>query len=108
MVVRILTILLILVVLGYGLKEAWPLLSGPGLTITSPKNSEIFDNGFITILGTAVHTQSVSLDGGPLLIDQKGHFSETLVLPRGGAILTLTATDRFGRTVTERRTVYVQ
>jgi len=108
MLVRVLTVLVLLIVLGYGLKEAWPLLSGPQLAITSPKNSEIFHDGFITILGTAVHTQSVSLDGGPLLIDQAGHFSETLVLPAGGAILTLTATDRVGRTVTERRTIYVQ
>jgi hypothetical protein len=104
---RILTIVVLLIVLGYGLREALPLITGPRLSITEPKNSEIFYNSFITISGTAVHTQSVSLDGGPLLIDQKGHFQTTLTLPHGGAILTLTATDRFGRSTTERRTVFV-
>src|ERR1700691_2976362 len=98
MLVRILTIVVLIVLVSYGFKEAWPLISGPQLSITYPKNSEIFHNGFITIMGSAVHTQSMSLDGGPLLIDQSGDFSETLVLPEGGAILTITATDRFGRT----------
>jgi hypothetical protein len=107
MTARILTVIVLLIVAGYGLREALPLIMGPSLSITEPKNSEIFYNSFINISGTAVHTQSVSLNGGPLLIDQNGHFQTTLTLPHGGAILTLTATDRFGRSTTERRTVFV-
>jgi hypothetical protein len=107
MLLRSAIAILLIVLAGYGLKEAWPLLSGPRLALTSPENGGIFYNGFITISGTAVHTQSVSLDGGPLLTDQKGNFSESVVLPPGGAILTITATDRFGRTTTTRRSVFV-
>ena len=107
MIVRSLTAFILLIVLLYGLYEAWPLISGPQLALSSPQNGESFDNGFINISGTAVHTQSVSLDGGPLLTDQNGHFETTLTLPRGGAILTISATDRFGRTVAEQRTVFV-
>ncbi|MBA3789239.1 hypothetical protein H0X32_02490 [Patescibacteria group bacterium] len=107
MVLRILTVIILLLVVGYGVKEAWALIAGPELAITSPRNGERFDTAFISISGTAVHTKSVSLDGGPLLIDQKGRFSKTLVLPQGGAILTLTATDRFGRTTTAERTIFV-
>lgn len=107
MFIRIATVIVLLVVCGYGIKEAIPFLTGPTLSLESPKNGESFHNGFINISGTAIHTQSVSLDGGPLLTDQNGHFSTSLTLPRGGAILTLTATDRFGRTTTQRRTVFV-
>ena len=107
MIVRILTALLLIIVLLYGAHEAWPLLSGPQLALASPQNGESFYNGFIEISGTAVHTQSVSLDGGPLLTDNHGHFDTTLTLPHGGAILTITATDRFGRSVAEQRTVFV-
>ena len=107
MIVRVFTALVLTVVFLYGLHEAWPLISGPQLALSSPQNGESFDNGFINISGTAVHTKGVSLDGGPLLTDQNGHFETTLTLPRGGAILTVTATDRFGRTVTEQRTVFV-
>ncbi len=107
MIVRILTIAILLIVVGYGIKEAIPLIAGPSLSVSEPGNGESFHNGFITILGSTSHTQSVSLDGGPLVTDQNGNFKTSLTLPRGGAILTLTATDRFGRSVTERRTVFV-
>ena len=104
---KVFTAFILVIVFLYGAHEAIPLLTGPQLTISTPKNSESFYNGLITISGSAVHTKSVSLDGGPLLTDQYGHFETTLTLPRGGAILTLTATDRFGRTVTEQRSVFV-
>jgi hypothetical protein len=107
MSVRVLTALLLLIVALYGLHEAWPLLTGPQLAISSPQNGEKFDNNFINISGTAVHTKSVTLDGGALLTDQNGHFETTLTLPPGGAILSITAADRFGRTVTVQRTVFV-
>ncbi len=108
MTVRLLTVLVLIIVLGYGLREAVPLFIGPQITLSSPKNGGNFDNGFINISGTAVHTQGVRLNGNPIVTDQDGHFQTTLTLPRGGAILTLTATDRFGRTVNERRTVFVR
>jgi hypothetical protein len=105
---RLFTALLLTIVVLYGLHEAWPLISGPQLSITSPQNGESFDNNFIIISGTAIHTQGVSLDGGPLLTDQTGHFQSTLTLPSGGAILTITGSDRFGRSVTEQRTIFVR
>jgi Glucodextranase, domain B len=108
MTVRFLTAFILIVVVLYGLHEAWPLISGPQLSLSSPQNGESFDTNFITISGTAVHTQAVSLDDGPLLIDQKGHFESTLTLPSGGAILTISGTDRFGRTVSEQRTIFVR
>jgi len=107
MVLRIIIAIVLVVLVGYGFKEAWPLLSGPELLLTSPQNGETFDDGFIKISGTAVHTQTVSLNSNPLVTDQNGHFSTTLTLPRGSSILTITATDRFGRSKTERRTVFV-
>lgn len=107
MIVRLLTIAILVIVIGYGIREALPLLAGPSISVTEPRNGESFHNGFITILGSTLHTQSVSLDGSPLVTDEKGNFKTTLTLPRGGAILSLTATDRFGRSITERRTVFV-
>ena len=107
MIIRVITALILILVIAYGAREAWPLISGPRLSISSPQNGESFYNGFIQISGTAIHTQSVSLDGGPLLTDPNGHFETTLTLPHGGAILTISATDRFGRAVAEQRTVFV-
>jgi hypothetical protein len=64
-------------------------------------------DGSVMISGLALRTETLWLDGAPLLIDEKGAFATSLLLPSGGAILSLTATDRFGHEVTERRAVYV-
>jgi len=107
MVQRTIIVIVLVLLIGYGAKEAWPLLAGPQLSLTSPRNSERIDTGFTTISGTAIHTTGVTVDGATVLTDQQGHFSTALTLPRGGAILTISATDRFNRTVTEQRTVFV-
>jgi hypothetical protein len=93
--------------LGYGAVKAFPLLRGPHLSIDSPTPYTTSSDGFITISGVAHNTEALFLNEGVLLIDPEGRFSKTLLAPKGGVILTLTATDRFGRTVTERRTVYI-
>lgn len=99
--------IVLLVLIGYGLVKAFPLLRGPHLSIDSPSSYTSSPDGFITISGVAHNTEAVFLNGGLLLIDPEGRFEKRLLLPSGGAILTLTATDRFGRSVTEERTVYI-
>jgi hypothetical protein len=99
--------IVLLLLLGYGGWKAAPLVSGPSLTIDVPINYTTSEDGLITVSGVAHNTEALYLNNGPLLIDPKGHFFTTLVLPSGGAILTLTANDRFGRTISERRTIYV-
>ncbi len=91
----------------YGLTRAWPLLTGPSITLSSPTEGASVPDGFVTVAGTAHHTETLTLDGGPLLIDEQGAFSTSLLLPHGSAILSLTATDRFGRSATKRRAVFV-
>jgi hypothetical protein len=105
---RLAIIGVLLLVAGYGLIKAWPLLSGPDIRISTPGKNAALPDGFLSLSGTAVHTQTLLLDGAPLLIDESGHFQTDLVLPHGNAILTLTATDRFGRSTSEQRTVSVQ
>ncbi len=99
---RSISLILLLLVLGYGAVKAFPLLQGPRISISELSTSP---EGLTSISGTAVHTETLTFDGGTLLIDREGAFSTDLMLPRGGAILTLTATDRFGRSRTLQRTV---
>ena len=96
---------LLLLVVVYGLFKAYPLLSGPEIRL-DPEPAAAQD-GTVTVSGRALHTETLTLDGGILLIDNKGAFSKTLTLPSGGAILSLTATDRFGRSRSIERSVYV-
>ena len=105
--VRRAAVIVLVILIGYGVLKALPLLEGPQIRLTSPEQGQSFAGGSVRISGVAAHTQDLSLNGSPLLIDPKGAFSTTLVLPPGGAILTLTATDRFGKSETVRRTIYV-
>jgi len=93
--------------IGYGLVEARPIIAGPALSITSPSDNASFSDGIVTVSGKAARTAMLALDGAEILHTEDGSFSSVLALPRGGSILTLIATDRFGRRVTATRNVFV-
>ena len=99
--------LIISVFAVYGLWEAYPLIAGPALTIVEPVSGAHYLDGIVAITGQARRVTALTLDGGPLFAEQSGRFTTTLAFPRGGSILTLTATDRFGRSVTKQRYIYV-
>lgn len=103
---RIAAGLVILVLVLYGAVKAWPLIEGPDIHWDTPVAYTSSPDGFITVSGVARNTEALYLDNGLLPIDTEGRFSKDLTLPPGGAILTLVARDRFGRTTTETRTVY--
>lgn len=104
---KYLIIVVLLALVGYGVVEAWPLLAGPSLVIDSPMDNAPFPGGIVAIRGRAARAARLSLDGAPLLRDQNGNFSSLLTFPRGGSILTFVATDRFGRTVSATRAIFV-
>lgn len=91
----------------YGGMEAWPLVVGPRLIIDAPTQNAVFSDGIVAVRGKAVRATQLTLDGALVLRDQEGNFSSTLTFPRGGSILTFVATDRFGRTVTATRTIFI-
>jgi len=97
----------LLALAGYGVVEAWPLIVGPTLTIDSPEPYASISGGIVSVTGRAARGAVLTLDGEPVLHEEDGHFSTTLTFPRGSSILTFAATDRFGRTVTARRTIFV-
>lgn len=99
--------LVLIILIGYGGIKAWPLLSGPSLSIVSPIHNSSYPGGIVNIRGVAVRAAALTLNGAPLLHDQNGDFSSTLTFPLGGSILTFVATDRFGRTVTATRSVFI-
>jgi hypothetical protein len=104
---RYLTLAALLLVVIYGLIEAWPLIIGPMLSVESPADNATIEDGIVTVSGHVERASLFTLNGAPLLQDQSGGFSSTLTFPHGGSILTFVATDRFGRSITERRTVFV-
>jgi hypothetical protein len=104
---RFLIALALLLVLSYGLIEAWPLIQGPALTIDSPVDQGVYPGGSVTIRGHASRIADLTLNGATVIHDTQGTFDTTLTFPRGGSILTFVATDRFGRRLTLTRSVYI-
>jgi len=101
------TVIVLCAVVLYGLIEAWPLLRGPRLFISSPTDNENIPGGIVIVSGNAARTAVLKLNDAPILHEENGNFSSTLTLPTGSSILTIVATDRFGRRATETRTVFV-
>jgi len=101
------TAIVLCAVVIYGLIEAWPLLRGPNLFIFSPTDNENIPDGIVIVSGNAARTAVLKLNDAPILHEENGNFSSTLTLPGGSSIITIVATDRFGRTVRATRTVFV-
>lgn len=97
----------LLALVGYGTVEGWPLIAGPAISIDSPADYAPYPSGIVVVRGNVARASTLTLDGALLLHDQDGDFSSTLSFPRGGSILTFVATDRFGRSVTATRTIFV-
>ena len=104
---RYLLAALLILLLGYGFLKAEPLLFGPTLAVAEPKNGASVPGGIVSVSGRSLRAAALTLDGAPLLPEADGRFFATLSLPQGGSILTLVATDRFGRSVTRTRSIYV-
>lgn len=96
-----------MVLAGYGLVEAWPLIVGPTLYINSPADNTMYADGIVSLNGHTKRATSIRINELSVLQDQNGDFSSTLTFPRGGSILTFVVTDRFGRTVTATRSIFV-
>lgn len=104
---RYLTLLVLILVVLYGIVEAWPLIAGPSLTIDSPADNATIEDGIVVVSGKVTNAAVFTLNGATMLYDQEGRFSSTLTFPSGGSILTFVESDRFGRTITATRTIFV-
>ncbi len=99
--------ILLVGVLTYGLVKAWPLIVGPSLVIISPIDYASYPSGIVSVSGIARRSAELTVNGAPVLRAEDGAFTTVLTFPRGGSILTFTAIDRFGRTVTAVRNIFV-
>ncbi|MDO8408260.1 MAG: hypothetical protein Q7S95_03435 [bacterium] len=104
---RFLLVGALVALVAYGLVEAHALLSGPTLVVDAPTDGGQYPDGLVTIQGATRYGVSLMLDGATLLPTAAGRFETVLAFPSGSSILTLVATDRFGRSVTKTRTIYV-
>lgn len=91
-----------LIVLGalfvvYCLFQARFIILGPQITITSHENGVVVEEAVVTLSGKARNAAWLSLNDRQIFTDEKGLWSEKLILSEGLSIMTLKVRDRFGR-----------
>ncbi|MEI6528480.1 MAG: hypothetical protein WCO10_02290 [bacterium] len=92
----------VLILLGYGIYEAWNLMTGPTIDISSPQNGITVSESLISIAGVARNINEIKMNDRPISIDEQGNFSEEMLLSYGYNIITLRAKDRFGKEVEKK------
>ena len=99
-----LTILSLLVF--YALFQARLLITGPTISLSN-ELAYIQHERTITVSGNAQNIVSLTLNDRDIFTDDDGNFNEVLVLPDGYTIMTLKASDRYGRrTILEKQLMY--
>ncbi|MES2203199.1 MAG: hypothetical protein V4474_02700 [Patescibacteria group bacterium] len=93
--------------IGYGLFEARKLLQGPEITIDYPADGSATSSASVVIAGIAQNISFLTINDSPAYADESGNFSETLTPPPGYTVLTVAATDRFGRRISRSVTINV-
>lgn len=101
LIIRILTILGILIVVGYSFFALKDVLRGPRIDIETPQSGYSTTTPMIGVSGRVFRGNLFFIDNATTTIDLEGNFSEQLLLSSGYNIMTLEARDRYGRTSTE-------
>ncbi len=97
MVKVIISLLVIAIIVGYGIYRAKTLAEGPKITVIEPRDGSLSAASLITVSGTAKNISFLNLNGSQIFTDEAGAFSEKILLANGYNVITLSASDRFGR-----------
>lgn len=89
--------LIICIILGYALFATHDVILGPSIVVNEPANGSNFTSPSTTIKGVVYRIKEITLNGRPITIDDKGNFSEVVLLAPGYNIFTITVRDKFGR-----------
>ena len=94
-------IIVAIVIIAYSYHASKGIIVGPTIVITSPSVDETsFSSSTVEIKGIATRTQSISLNGRAILIDESGNFLETVILSPGYNVETLQGIDKFSHATT--------
>ena len=79
---------------GYRTKD---LVGGPVISVASPQNGVTLNDDFLTIEGEAKRIAHLFLNHRRIFTDERGRFREKILLADGYNVISLEASDKFGR-----------
>lgn len=101
---RILILIALVAIVGYGVFEARRIIAGPELIIDSPTDGSATSTTLVTVMGRVQNISFLTINDKPAFADEQGRFVYRYSPPMGYTALTARATDRFGRKVEKRVT----
>ncbi len=104
---RMLVLLAVAALAAYGLFEARQLITGPTITIVTPADGSATSSPAVRVEGVAHNISFLTINDAPAYTDEAGHFYEVLTPPPGLSVISVSATDRFGRAVKKTLTINV-
>ncbi|MEK7136476.1 MAG: hypothetical protein AAB821_02700 [Patescibacteria group bacterium] len=95
-------VVIFVVIIVYSYFKTTDILTGPEITVISPTSGSTYAEELATIKGRAERIAKIYLNDRQIFTDDEGRFTESLLLFPGYNILTLKATDAFGRKVSKQ------
>jgi hypothetical protein len=86
-----------LIIIAYAIWRSLNYARGPQIEVIEPANGASISASTVVIHGRALRVNSLYLNGNSVSVDQQGNFNETIIVFPGLNILTLSASDQFGR-----------
>ncbi|MCF7843987.1 hypothetical protein K9M47_03775 [Candidatus Gracilibacteria bacterium] len=93
--------ILIIVSVVYGGWEAYPLLAGPHITISTPHDGDIVASTTFQISGVVSRVKNIEIQGRVIPIDKDGNFNEILIAQPPYTTIIVNATDFYDKTITK-------
>lgn len=102
-------IILGLLFAAYCVFQARYIVFGPAIWFTSHTDGQVVYSPQLTLEGQARNAAWLSLNDRQIFTDEKGHWSEKLILSEGQSIMRALVRDRFGRESSKTiRIIYAQ
>lgn len=99
------TVFLLLFII-YLIFESYRFISGPKITIISPKNGSTVDTPDIQFDSIIKNATFITIDNRQVFTDNSGVFKDKLLLSPGYNIIVVEAEDKFRNKVTEKLELY--
>jgi cytoskeletal protein RodZ len=101
----ILGLAFILLTSGYIIWQVWSINKTPSLQITSPQNNAVIAGAAVEVSGSTDPSTNLTINNQNVFVDSKGGFKTQLGLSPGPKEITITAKNRFGKSVSRTITV---
>lgn len=100
-------VLFLLLIFGYLFFQYRAAFLPPSLTVTSPQDGAKTSQS-VVVSGKADSNATVTVNGQPVTVSNTGEFQKEVTLFPGNAIISVKATNRFGKETVVQRTITVQ